>query len=547
MGRVVHNRMYEFFKANGLLTKRNSGFKERDSTINQLIHLCDNIYKGLDDSNDVCLVFLDVSKAFDRVYHPALLYKLECLGIDGDLLVWISSYLEGRKQRVVINGVKSEWNDINASVPQGSILGPLLFLVHVNDLVDDLICTPYLFADDTSLFTVIDPLDYEITFNQINRDLQVLSEWASQWRVDYNASKTVYMIVSNKTPVPTYPDLYLNGTKLQRVHSHKHLGVTLTSKMKWGVHIDAAIAKANKRLNGIRRIRFLITREARIILYKSLILPVLEYGNILYDNCTLYLKQRLESIQRQAAIICTGAFVNSSYTNLLSELGWTTLEDRRKYFRMTTMYGMANRKAPDYLCDLMPLLVRDRTSYNLRNSSNISLTKTKHVKTYNSFIPKTIRDWNGLGTIKNCKSIDGFKTMYKREFFRKPNPIHNIDHNGGNIHITRLRLGLSHLKAHLYTHNLIDDPICESCNLEAESTAHYLLRCPVYAVQRAKFLSDLLLVLENDYLTNLRDNDIVNLFLFGNDEFPHQSNVMLNQISQTYIIDSKRFQDRAYH
>ena len=120
------------------------------------------------------------------------------------------------------------------------------------------------------------------------------------------------------------------------------------------------------------------------------------------------------------------------------------------------------------------------------------------VRTLVTELPKTIRDWNSLGAIKNCKSVDGFKTMYKREFFRKPNSIHNIDHSGGNIHITRLRLGLSHLKAHLYTHNLIDDPICDSCKLESETTAHYLLRCPLYAVQRAKFLSDLLLVLEND-------------------------------------------------
>ncbi len=208
---------------------------------------------------------------------------------------------------------------------------------------------------------------------------------------------------------------------------------------------------------------------------------------------------------------------------------------------------MASKKAPDYLCELMPLLVRDKTDYNLRNSNHISIPKTHHVKTYNSFIPKTIRDWNNLGAIKNCKSIDGFKTMYKREFFRRSNPIHNIDHNGGNIHITRLRLGLSHLKAHLYTHNLIDDPTCDNCKLEPESTAHYLLRCPVFAVQRAKFLSDLLTILENDYLADLRDNDIVELFLFGNDEFPHQSNLKLNEISQAYIIDSKRFQDRAYH
>ncbi len=266
-----------------------------------------------------------------------------------------------------------------------------------------------------------------------------------------------------------------------------------------GVHIDAAIAKANKRLNGIRRIRFLITREARIILYKSLILPVLEYGNILYDNCTLYLKQRLENIQRQAALICTGAFVNSSYTLLLQELGWSSLEDRRKYFRMTTMYSMASKNAPDYLCELMPLLVRDRTDYNLRNSNHISIPKTLHVKTYNSFIPKTIRDWNSLGEIKNCKSVLGFKTMYKREFFRKTNSIHHIDHNGGNIHITRLRLGLSHLKSHLYAHNLIDDPTCDYCGLEAETTCHYLLKCPAFAFQRAKYLSELPTIIEYDY------------------------------------------------
>ena len=422
-----------------------------------------------------------------------------------------------------------------------------MFLVYVNDLVDDLICTPYLFADDTSLFTVIDPIDYHITFDQINRDLQVLSEWASRWRVTYNALKTVYMIVSNKNPGSNYPDLYLDGIKLQRVNSHKHLGVTLTHNMKWGVHIDAAISKANKRLNGIRRIRFLITREARIILYKSLILPVLEYGNILYDNCTLYLKQRLESIQRQAAIVCTGAFANTSYIRLLDELGWPSLEDRRKYYRMNTMYRMTNNQAPEYLCELMPLLVRDRTNYQLRNANHISIPKTNHVKTYNSFIPKTTRDWNSLGAGKNCQSVEGFKTMYKREFFRRPNPVRNIDINGGNIHLTRLRLGLSHLSEHLYTHNIIDSPLCKNCELESESTAHYLLKCPLYGAQRAAFLSGLLDVLDGDYIAGLRENDIVDLFLNGNPEFPYQSNIDMNRLAQTYITSTKRFDDRAYH
>ena len=124
------------------------------------------------------------------------------------------------------------------------------------------------------------------------------------------------------------------------------------------------------------------------------------------------------------------------------------------------------------------------------------------------------------------KTLEGFKTMYRREYLRRPNPIHNIDH-GGNIHLTRMRLGLSHLSEHLYTHNIIDSPLCNNCGLESESVAHFLLRCPLYTTERAVFLSDLLNVLDGDYIRDLKDNDIVELFLHGNSEFPHQSKNVL--------------------
>ena len=165
------------------------------------------------------------------------------MGIGGKLLKWIESYLSDRSQIVVINGVKSDPRKINASVPQGSILGPLLFLVYVNDLVSDLETVPYLFADDTSLLSVIEPRDPVSTFDKINNDLAVLSAWASQWRVMYNASKTVYMIVSNKKVPPVYPNLYLNGQVLTRVASHKHLGITLSHDMSWNLHIDTVLKK----------------------------------------------------------------------------------------------------------------------------------------------------------------------------------------------------------------------------------------------------------------------------------------------------------------
>ena len=286
--------------------------------------------------------------------------------------------------------------------------------------------------------------------------------------------------------------LSLNNVKLNRVQSHKHLGVTLSHDMKWNPHIDLAINKATKRLNGIRRIRFLITRGAREILYKALVLPILEYGNVLYDNCSLYLKQRLESVQRQAAVICSGSFRTTSYNKLLTELGWPTLDLRRKLARLSILYKMVNNQVPDYLCNLVPSRVGDRVGYALRNAGNIGLVKTKHVKTYNSFIPKTIRDWNNLKFLHNASSLDSFKARFKKEFFGDTNPFFKIDIDGGNIPHTRLRLGLSHLSSHLFTYNLINDPTCRFCGVESETISHYLLRCPTYHVQRVTYLTGLI-------------------------------------------------------
>ncbi len=455
MERVVFNTMYAFFKKHGLLTERNSGFKENDSTINQLIHICNNIYKGLDLSKDVCLVFLDVSKAFDKVYHKGLMFKLEQMGISGNLLKWIESYLKGRSQKVVINGVESNPRYINASVPQGSILGPLLFLVYVNDLVNDLETTPYLFADDTSLLEVINPRNVAGSFAKINRDLESLSNWAAQWRVNYNATKTVYMIVSNKKNNVVYPNLYLNGQILTKVTSHKHLGITLTKDMSWNLHIDAIIKKAAGRLSGIRRIRFLVTRKARVSLYNALVLPILEYGGVIFDNCTLYLKQRMESLQRRAAVICTCAFRNTSYERLLGELGWNTLDQRRKLARLSLFYKMSHKSCeendqctdcrnrvgvPDYLKKLVPKKVQDCTDYYLRNANDLTTVKTKKVKVYNSFVPKTVRDWNNLEAHRYAPSLSSFKGSYKKGMLRSPNPLHQFELGDANIYHTRLRL-----------------------------------------------------------------------------------------------------------
>ena len=171
------------------MTWRNSGFKPFDSTINQLIFMIHEIHKALENGQDICLVFLDVSKAFDRVFHEGLVLKLASFGIEGSLLRWFKSYLSERVQRVVVNGQESNWIQTTAGVPQGSILGPLLFIIFINDIVDNLETSPFLFADDTSLMQpILEPV--ADSFDKINRDLERLSEWAAQWRVTFNAKKT---------------------------------------------------------------------------------------------------------------------------------------------------------------------------------------------------------------------------------------------------------------------------------------------------------------------------------------------------------------------
>ena len=167
--RVVFNHLYKYCQEHNLLTWRNSGYKPLDSSINQLIYISHRIYKSLENGEDVCFVSLDASSAFDRVWHEGLLFKLKCKGVNGNLLEWFRSYLTNRRQRVVIKGQSSKWAQILAGVPQGSILGPLLFLIYIDDIINDIESEILLFADDTAIFdSIVDPL---LTFEKLNRDL----------------------------------------------------------------------------------------------------------------------------------------------------------------------------------------------------------------------------------------------------------------------------------------------------------------------------------------------------------------------------------------
>ena len=167
--------MYAFLDSNRLISTRQSGFRPGDSCIYQLISITSDIYKNFENHDETRAVFLDISKAFDKVWHEGLLHKLKSNGISGNLLAFLENYLTNRCQRVTLNGTMSNWSSISAGVPQGSVLGPLLFLVYINDLTENIKSQMRLFADDSFIFTpVINVLD---THEQLVEDLETISRW----------------------------------------------------------------------------------------------------------------------------------------------------------------------------------------------------------------------------------------------------------------------------------------------------------------------------------------------------------------------------------
>ena len=188
--KIIFNNLYNYLNGNNLITKNQSGFRPGDSTTNQLLYLVNEIHKAFDDPKclEIRAVFLDISKAFDKVWHDGLLFKLNQNGISGSLLKLFEDYLHERKQRVVLNGFYSDYSPIESGVPQGSVLGPLLFLVYINDLERNIKSNVKFFADDTMLFSLVkDPVT---SANDLNHDLDMIYQWAHQWKMEFNPDPT---------------------------------------------------------------------------------------------------------------------------------------------------------------------------------------------------------------------------------------------------------------------------------------------------------------------------------------------------------------------
>ena len=260
MERCVHKHLYNYVVSHQILTPLQSGFVRGDSTTYQLIHTYYQFCQAVDTGKEVRAVFCDVSKAFDGVWHRGLLHKLAGISCSEFIIKRFSSYLSDRRQRVMLNGQTSDWASVLAGVPQGSILGPLSFLIYINDLVSNIGCSIRLFADDTSLYIVVECPN--TAANLLNSDLQTINKWADDWLVIFNAIKTLSMIISRKLIPTLHPPLFMNNIQLRETEKHKHLGLTFTNDCDWSTHVANIAAKASTRLNLMRSLKFRVSKKS---------------------------------------------------------------------------------------------------------------------------------------------------------------------------------------------------------------------------------------------------------------------------------------------
>ncbi|MCG7883757.1 MAG: reverse transcriptase family protein [Candidatus Thiodiazotropha endolucinida] len=527
MEKIVHKHIFNYFEDNNIITCLQSGFVPGDSTVNQLVDIYNTFCKALDDGLEVRAIFCDISKAFDRVWHKGLLFKLKRAGINGLLLDWLEDYLSDRKQRVVIPGGSSQWEYIKAGVPQGSILGPLLFLLYINDVVQNVQSCIKLFADDTSLYIIVDnPINAAML---LNSDLETIHKWAETWLVKFNPSKSESLLVSRKTNINRHPPLVMNNEYINEVTHHKHLGIFLSNDGTWHEHINYITSKAWQRIYIVRKLKFLLDRDSLNAAYISFIRPVLEYADIVWDNCTQYEIDLIEKIQIEAARIVTGATRLASFELLYRETGWEPLYKRRYKHKMFQFYKMYSGLSPTYLTTLVPLTVENTSTYNLRGSQNFRPLLTRTQLYYKSFLPSCIREWNELPLdFRSSPSLASFKHKLNADITKVPK-YYSTGNRAMQIYHTRLRTKCSSLNQHLFSKNLIENPLCE-CGI-VETTKHFLLECPRFIQARTDML---------DTLSTLCIPTL-NVLLYGDDKLDFHQNKLIFLTVQHYISESRRF------
>ena len=437
------------------------------------------------------------------------------------------SYLSNRFQRVVLRGVMSDWLKILAGVPQGSILGPLLYLIFSNDISERINSIIKLFADDTTMAAT--STTAEECCNTLKPDIQIISDWAMKWKVTLCPEKTKCLTVSRVQH--SYCPLKMAGLYVEEVSTHCHLGVRLQSDGKWSDQIDHMVRKAEERIKIMKAYSRRLNRQALRQLYLSYVRPILEYASQVWCNCTLGQETLLECVQLAAIRAITGAKVGTSHRMLYKELSLPLLERRRFQARMCKMQDLLHSDTPDRLNQHSFPRVSSRNVYSTRRTNDLSIPLVNTELSRRSFVPRSINEWNLLPeTSREITTKNGLKLRISPKIW--PNPYYSIEEDRPSaINLTRLRVGNSNLHLNLFRRGLSDTPACE-CGARNESTAHYLLECPIHERTR----SDAKAAVPDQSMWNTND------ILHGSTiRYSKNENELLCRIVQRFIKSTNRF------
>ena len=415
MESLVRHEIMQHLLVNELLSHHQHGFMAGRSCTTQLLEVLDIWSQLLDEGDNVDVVYLDFAKAFDTVPHRRMMNKLHSYGIRGKVWSWIADYMCNRKQCVIVNGVHSSYVNVTSGVPQGSVLGPLLFLIYINDLPEVVFNLVKLFADDTKLFARISSFS---DCQKLQTDLSALQSWSKDWLVQFNISKCKILRLGSNPPVMSYSLETSDGSTvvLEESKCERDLGVMVDNELKFGQQVDAVVLKANRQLGLIKRSFTYLDEKTLVLLYTSLVRPLLEYANVAWPVSFKKDINKLERVQRRATRLLPH-IRQLEYQDRLKILNLPSLVYRRIRGDMIEVYKFCHDL---YAVDCGILEMADGSitrGHNYKLSRSTCRSRARH----DYFSQRIVEHWNRLPSdVVNAPSVNSFKGRLDRhwkEFF----------------------------------------------------------------------------------------------------------------------------------
>ena len=399
----VRDQIVSYFMENNLYADCQHGFRKKRSCVTQLIQVMDEFTEMIDRGENIDVIYLDFRKAFDSVPHERLLQKLLGYGICGEIQSWVRAFLSDRKQCVRVGNDISAKADVLSGIPQGSILGPVLFTIFINDLPDTLSSSCKIFADDTKIYGPTEKGDV------MQEDVFKLQEWSNEWNLYFNVSKCKVMHIGRTNEERVYKMRQDNTERIiDPCSEEKDLGVTFDSNLTFDIHINKAIGKANQMVGLIRRTFSYLTKDTFLKLYKALIRPHLEYGNNVWHPRFIRQSAAVERVQRRATKLlreCEGL----TYPQRLAYLGLHSLKGRRVRGDLIDIYKLFNDGYDLRVDDFFRLSEYDKT----RNSDRKIYVERWNLRLRKfTFRYRNINLWNNLpNTAKYATTTNSFKNQ----------------------------------------------------------------------------------------------------------------------------------------